>query len=281
MTRDERRVGGGHLFDEVNRIEHALDRSAIGLIGEGIAEIAVEVFDIDHIGLAEPHDGVAGGVRRHHRDQVHSFAVHVEGHGGLGRRGGVVAINPHRNAGHVGRRCRLAVGTRRRTQHLCAQIVLREDQRPLLCEEGVGAGMVGMNMRVDHDLDRCVGERPDRCQCLFGHLSVLGIHHQDAIRSEERHHPATGRVGVCRIKAFRTMQHKEIRRHLCRHHDRNLVPGRLVALRKRVRAFSRCDDRDGIFRPLRPGQRRNSGDRDHTQQQQRTFFHHSAPCRVS
>jgi hypothetical protein len=38
------------------------------------------------------------------------------------------------------------------------QIFLREDQCPLLGEEGVGTGVVGVDMRIDPDLDRRVGE---------------------------------------------------------------------------------------------------------------------------
>src|ERR1700730_5088777 len=78
MTSTSMAGEGGQFFDEVDRIEHSLDRAAIGLIRERIAEVAVEILDIDHIGLSEAHDGVAGGVGRHHRDEVHRFAVHVD-----------------------------------------------------------------------------------------------------------------------------------------------------------------------------------------------------------
>ena len=71
-----------------------------------------------------------------------------------------------------------------------------------------------------------------------------GIHHQHAVRSEERHGSAAGRIGVGRIEALRPMQHEEIRRHLLRHHDFDLVPRRLVASRKRERAFAWRDSRD-------------------------------------
>jgi hypothetical protein len=76
-------VSGRPVSDQVDRIEHALHRSAVGLIGERIAEVAVEVLDVDHVGLAEADDRVAGGVRRHHRDEVDGFAVHVERDGRL------------------------------------------------------------------------------------------------------------------------------------------------------------------------------------------------------
>jgi len=139
-----------------------LIRPAIGLIGERIAKIAVEVLDVDHIGFAEAHNRVARGVGRHHRDEIYGFTVHIESNGGLARRGGGIAVGRHRHASHVGPRGRLAVGARRRSQHLTAQIFLREDHRPLLGEERIGAGVVAMNMRVDHDLDGRVREQPDR-----------------------------------------------------------------------------------------------------------------------
>ena len=40
------------------------------------------------------------------------------------------------------------------------------------------------------------------------------------------------------IETFRSMQHEEIRRHLRRHHDLDLVPRRLIAGRKRERALA-------------------------------------------
>ena len=78
-------------------------------------------------------------------------------------------------------------------------------------KKGVGTGMVRMNMRVDQDLDGAVGKRPNCRQCLLGNLSVLGVHQQDAIRSKQHHGPAAGRIGVCPVKAARTVQSNEIR----------------------------------------------------------------------
>ncbi len=57
-------------------------------------------------------------------------------------------------------------------------------------------------------------------------------------------------IGVSWIEPLRTVEHKEIRRHLFRHHNLDPVPGRLVAFRKRVRTLSGCNDRDRIFRSL-------------------------------
>ena len=45
-----------------DRFQHAFDRTAVGLIREGVAEVAVEILDIDHVRLAKAHDGVAGRV---------------------------------------------------------------------------------------------------------------------------------------------------------------------------------------------------------------------------
>ena len=85
MTGDERRIRVRQLLEQIDRFEHAVDRSAVGLIGERIAEVPVEVLDVDHVGLAETDDGVARGVGGHHRDEVHGLAVHVESDGWLAR----------------------------------------------------------------------------------------------------------------------------------------------------------------------------------------------------
>src|SRR4051812_43725952 len=50
MAGDQPRVGTGQLLKEVNCLNHALDRAATGLRGEGIAEVAVEILDVDHVG---------------------------------------------------------------------------------------------------------------------------------------------------------------------------------------------------------------------------------------
>ena len=64
MTGYQHRIRAAHLVEEINRIEHAFDRSAIRLIRERIAEVPVEVLDVNRIGFAETDDGVAGRVRR-------------------------------------------------------------------------------------------------------------------------------------------------------------------------------------------------------------------------
>ena len=265
MAGNERRVGTGDLLDEIDRVQHAFDRSAVGLIGKRVAEISIEVLDVDHVGVAEAHDGVSRGVRRHHRNEVHGFPVHVERDGGLTWRGRVVAVRRHRNAGGFRGRCRLAVGAQRRTHQLVPQVLLREEQRSLVDEEGVGSSVVRVHMRVDEHSNGRAGERPDRLQCLVGHLPVFGIHQQDAIRSEERHGPAAGCIGMRRIEAFRAVEHEEVRRHLGRHQDLNLVPRRLVSVGKRVRTLAWRDDLDGIGRLLRPHHRGNSRNRRRTQ----------------
>ena len=135
--------------------------------------------------------------------------------------------------------------------HLIAQILLREDHGALLREEGVRAGVVGMNVRVHEDLERPVGERPNRLQRFVGDLPVLGVHHQHAVGAEEHHRSAAGRIGMCGVEAFRSMEHEKIRRHLRRHQDLDPVPRRLIARRKRERTFARRDDRDRISRLLR------------------------------
>jgi hypothetical protein len=158
-------------------------------------------------------------------------------------------------------------------QHFGPQILLRENQRALLREERVGARMVAVHVRVDQHLDRRVGERPDRLQRLFSDLSVLRVHHQDAVPSKQHQSPAAGRVGVSGIEALRTVQHEEIRRHLFRHPNLNPVPGRLITLGKRERPLARRDERGGIFRAL--STRDHGAARDsHAHQQERTRVQH-------
>ena len=147
-------------------------------------------------------------MRRHHRNEVHRFAVHVERDGWFTPSGGIVVIRDQRNTRHVGRGSRQAVRARRLTQHLVTQILLRVDQRALFGEEGIGAGVIAMHVRVDEDPDWGVGERPDSRECFFGDLPVLRIHHQDAVGSEEHHHSSAGRVGMRRIESLRTMEHE-------------------------------------------------------------------------
>ncbi len=72
--------GPASFGNQVGGVEHALQRTAIGLVGEGVAEVPVEVLDVDDVGLAEADDGVAGK-GGHHRDEVDGLAVHVEGDG--------------------------------------------------------------------------------------------------------------------------------------------------------------------------------------------------------
>src|ERR1700681_4515955 len=112
--------------------------------------------------------------------------------------------------------------------------------------------MVEVNMRIDHNLNGSTGECPDCVECLCRQLWVLGIHHQHAVGAEEHCDPTTGSIGMCRVKTRRTVQRIEIRRQLLRNQHLDLVPGRLVRLRKLVWPFSRRDDGDWITRFLCP-----------------------------
>jgi hypothetical protein len=119
MARDERRVGVRQSFDEVNGIEHAFDRGAVGLIGERISAVTIKILDINHVCLAEAHDRMARSMGGHHRNEIDRLPVHVEGNRELTWRRGVVVVNRGRNAAHVWRRSRLAVGAKRRTASRC------------------------------------------------------------------------------------------------------------------------------------------------------------------
>ena len=76
------------------------------------------------------------------------------------------------------------------------------------------------------------------CRVSCRQLWVLGIHHQHAVGAEEHGDPAAGRIGMCRVQTRRTVQRIEIRRQLLRNQHLDLVPGRLVPLRKLVWPFS-------------------------------------------
>ena len=131
-----------------------------------------------------------------------------------------------------------------------------------------------MDVRVDEHLERRVGERADRLQRFLGDLSVLGVHQQHAVRSEQHHGPAAGPVGMRGIETFRSMQHEEIRRHLRRHHDLDLVPRRLIAGRKRERALAGRDELDRIAGRLHRRRRGGARERKGRQDKARACFQH-------
>src|SRR5215469_9497989 len=101
MSWNERRVWTGHLLNEIDRFEHPFNGSAISLVGKGIAEVSVEVLDINRVCIAEAHDCIAGSVRGHHWDEVNRLAVHVYRYCGSARR--AVAVSHYRKTGRVGR----------------------------------------------------------------------------------------------------------------------------------------------------------------------------------
>ena len=92
VTGNQGRIRPGELLDQIHGIEHSPKRSAVGLIGERVAEVPVEVFDVDHVRLPKADDRVSGGVRRHHRNEVNRLAVHVDGDRGFARLVGVVLV---------------------------------------------------------------------------------------------------------------------------------------------------------------------------------------------
>ena len=79
MAGNQRGILSCKLLDESDGIEHSAHRSAVCLIGERIAEVPVEILDVSHVRLPEADDGVAGRMRRHHRDEVDRLAVHIDG----------------------------------------------------------------------------------------------------------------------------------------------------------------------------------------------------------
>ena len=131
-----------------------------------------------------------------------------------------------------------------------------------------------MDMRVDGNPEGRVGKGSNRLQRLFGDLPVLRIDHQDAVGSEQHHHPSAGRIRVRGIEGFRSVKDEQVRRHLRRDHDPNLVPRRFVARGKRVGAFSRRDELNGITGFLRHPMRGQCDKRRDVEQQNHASHRH-------
>jgi hypothetical protein len=119
----------------------------------------------------------------------------------------------------------------------------REDHGPLLSEEGIAAGMVGMNVRVDQDPNRRRAECAYGAQHLLSEFLVLRIDQQDAVGAEEHRDAATGRVRMRRVEFGRALQDVQVRCELGRHRNLDLVPLRKRAPR-RLRRSSHGKKRD-------------------------------------
>src|SRR5438445_9896109 len=123
---------------------------------------------------------------------------------------GAQRIGHDGNAGRIGRGSRGTVALAGRVQHFIAQFLTREDQCALLREEGIAARVVRVDVRVDQNTNGRGAERSDRLQNLFVQLLVLGVDHQDAVRTEEHGDPAAGRIRVVHVKIGRTLQNVKV-----------------------------------------------------------------------
>ncbi len=71
--------------------------------------------------------------------------------------------------------------------------------------------MVDVDMRVDEVADGAGADAPDRGDNLGGDLRILGIDHQDAVRTRQYPDPASGGVVMGRVETGRAGQHVKVR----------------------------------------------------------------------
>jgi hypothetical protein len=83
-----------------------------------------------------------------------------------------------------------------------------------LYEVGIAGRMVAMPVRVDQETDRLGADFPNRSDYLVGYLCILGIHHEEAIRTCQHADPAAGGVLMARIGSSRTGQNIKVRSDL-------------------------------------------------------------------
>ena len=175
MTRNYFRIGSGHRDCKRQSIQHPVERAAVRPVNVRIAERSEVIAGHQNVVVHEMNQRVAIGVSVADGNQFDNFAVHPErdllvvGHNGKGRRGSGSS--------------RSAIGAGIRICQPVAQLLAREDRDSHLPKVLVAAGVIRVNVRVDHVLNRAGCDLLDCGHDLIGELRVLGVHHEDAVRS--------------------------------------------------------------------------------------------------
>ena len=141
-------------------------------------------------------DGVAAGVGGADGNQVDDFAVHAE----LNRVAHAV--------GDVGETCGIRI---RGARHVAAEFFAGDQQRALLHDIAIAAGVVDMEVRVGQVTNGLRADFADGGEDLAGDLFVLRVDHEDAVGAGEQADAAAGAVGMVGIGVTgRTGEHVEI-----------------------------------------------------------------------
>ena len=163
----------------VGRTEHAADVAAIGEVDVLIALVAVhDIAGGEHIGVGEKDPGIAVGVGIGDMGEQRLAAAHFH-------RLRSAEISLLRKRFRCPRR-RLVAGKARRGAGGKAEpdIVVRHDRDAVLGEVVVSAGVVAVEMGVDHVLDRQGRDRLDRSLDLVGERRELAVDHDDAVGAD-------------------------------------------------------------------------------------------------
>ena len=137
---NELRIRAGQLHGGIERFQRALQRTAIVGVNVGIAVIPVEIADHDRVRILKPDHCVAAGVGRPNRNQIDDFPIHMK------FQWRAQAIGDDGERGRIARRCRIAIGQRRRMQQFFAKLFTRKDCDAHLGEVRVAAGVVDVHM---------------------------------------------------------------------------------------------------------------------------------------
>jgi hypothetical protein len=175
VTRNDLGIGTGARDDLAQAIDHAVKAAAVDAVNVRILDRTVEIAGHDHVGIHEANHGVAIGMGGGNRNQLHVFAVHVErgeavegDHGKPWRRGGCAWG---------------AIGVGRGMHQPVAEVFAGQDGDAHLAQVFIAAGMIAVNVRIDHKLNLTIGDFADGGHDFFRQRGELGVHHKDAVRA--------------------------------------------------------------------------------------------------
>ena len=131
----------------------------------------------EHVVGGEVHQRVAVGVGAADRDQMHVFAIHVDGHGTF--------VGHHRQRGGGSGNAGRAVGSGRGMSQPIAQFIAREDGDAHVREILVAAGVIAVHVGVHQEANRLVGNLMDGRGDLLRQRRELRVHHEDSIRPDQ------------------------------------------------------------------------------------------------
>ncbi len=123
-----------------------------------------QVPGMDHVRPLEDGDRVAIGMGTGGMDQSNPFTVEAQGH--------FIVVDHLRSVTRLPRRSPIA-----RLLEILPDVAVAGDDRALIEERSVGAGVVGMRMRVDDHSDPRIPKGRQGRNLLAQHLGMPGIHH--------------------------------------------------------------------------------------------------------